>query len=204
MRINKKKFIYLISPSKIKRTFYSDLENVLKQKKTSFFQLRIKRENFKNKLLIGKKIKLICKRYNVKFLINDDVLLAKKLNADGCHLGQKDMPLFKARKILKKKIIGITCHNSIRLARIAIKNKADYIAFGAFNLSKTKKTKYKASINILKKMNKITNTPIIAIGGINSENYKNLLLNKANFLAISSYIWSNKKLKPIEAIKKIK
>jgi len=204
LRINKKKFIYLISPSKIKRTFYSDLENVLKQKKTSFFQLRIKRENFKNKLLIGKKIKLICKRYNVKFLINDDVLLAKKLNADGCHLGQKDMPLFKARKILKKKIIGITCHNSIRLARIAIKNKADYIAFGAFNLSKTKKTKYKASINILKKMNKITNTPIIAIGGINSENYKNLLLNKANFLAISSYIWSNEKLKPIEAIKKIK
>ena len=204
MRINKKKFIYLISPSKIKRTFYSDLENVLKQKKTSFFQLRIKKGNFKNKLLIGKKIKLICKRYNVKFLINDDVLLAKKLNADGCHLGQKDMPLFKARKILKKKIIGVTCHNSIKLARIAIKNKADYIAFGAFNLSKTKKTKYKASINILKKMNKITNTPIIAIGGINSENYKNLLLNKANFLAISSYIWSNEKLKPIEAIKKIK
>ena len=75
----------------------------------------------------------------------------KKLNADGCHLGQKDMPLFKARKILKKKIIGVTCHNSIKLARIAIKNKADYIAFGAFNLSKTKKTKYKASINILKK-----------------------------------------------------
>ena len=77
--------------------------------------------------------------FNVKFLINDDVYLAKKLNADGCHLGQKDMNIIKARKLIGKKIIGITCHNSIKLAKIAIKNKADYLAFGAFNSSKTKK-----------------------------------------------------------------
>ena len=140
----------------------------------------------------------------MKFLINDDVLLAKKLNSDGCHLGQKDMKIFKARKILKKKIIGITCHNSIRLAKLALKNKADYLAFGSFYTSKTKKTKYKANISLIKKIKKITNTPIVAIGGINSKNYKNLLLNKANFLAISGYIWNNKKLKPIEAIKKLK
>ena len=204
MRINKKKFIYLISPSKIKRTFYSDLENVLKQKKTSFFQLRIKRENFKNKLLIGKKIKLICKRYNVKFLINDDVLLAKKLNADGCHLGQKDMKFFKAKRILKNKTIGITCHNSISLVKKAIKNKASYIAIGAFNSSSTKKVKFKASMKLLKEVKRITNIPIVAIGGINNTNYKNLLLNKANFLAISGYIWKNIKYKPLEAIKKLK
>tara|TARA_B100000963_G_scaffold344449_1_gene347308 strand:- start:1547 stop:2161 length:615 start_codon:yes stop_codon:yes gene_type:complete len=204
LRINKKKFIYLISPNKISAFFYSDLIEILKLKKVSFFQLRLKNLNFKKKLIIGKKIKKICKNYNTKFLINDDVLLAKKLNSDGCHLGQSDMDILKARKILKKKIIGITCHNSIKLAKHAIKNKADYLAFGAFNISTTKKIKYKASLILLKRIKKITKTPVVAIGGINSKNYKKLLLNKANFLAISGYIWKNKKLKPIEAIKRLK
>ena len=137
-------------------------------------------------------------------MINDDVYLSKKLNADGCHLGQKDMDIIKARKLIGNKIIGVTCHNSIKLARTALNNKANYIAFGAFNSSKTKKVKYKASINLLKKVKKITKTPIVAIGGINSNNYEKLLLNKANFLAISGYIWNNKNLKPLEAIKKFK
>ena len=204
MKINKKKFIYLISPVKIQKSFYVDLIDVLKQKKVSFFQLRLKKENLRKKLKIGREIKKICKKFNVKFLVNDDVYLAKKLNADGCHLGQKDMNIFEARKLIGNKLIGITCHNSIKLARIAIKNKASYIAFGAFNSSKTKKIKHKASINLLKKAKMITKTPIVAIGGINSKNYKKLLLNKANFLAISGYIWKNKKLKPIDAIKKLK
>ena len=203
MRFNNKKFIYLISPLKINKSFYNDLIEVLKYKKVGFFQLRLKKENFKKKLLIGKKIKKICKRYNVKFLINDDVNLSKKLDADGCHLGQKDVNIFEARKLIGKKIIGITCHNSIKLANIAAKNKADYIALGAFYSSKTKKVKYRAPIRILKKARKIIKTPIVAIGGINSSNYKKLLLNKANFLAISGYIWKNKKLKPLDAIKKI-
>ena len=72
-------------------------------------------------------------------MINDDVYLAKKLNADGCHLGQQDMSISEARKLIGNKIIGITCHNSIKLAKSAIKNKADYLAFGAFNISKTKR-----------------------------------------------------------------
>jgi len=202
--INKKNFIYLISPNKIQKSFYDDLSEVLKLKKVAFFQLRLKDLSLNKRLNIGKKVKKICKKYKTKFLINDDALLAKKLDADGCHLGQKDMPLSTARKLLGEKIIGITCHNSMKLARFAIKNKADYLAFGAFNISKTKKTKYKASLSLLKKIKKITKTPIVAIGGINSDNYKKLLLNKANFLAISGYIWDNKKLKPIEAIKKIK
>ena len=203
MRINNKKYIYLISPLKIKKSFYNDLIEVLKYKKVSFFQLRLKKENFKKKLLIGKKIKKICRKYDVKFLINDDVNLSKKLDADGCHLGQKDMNIFEARKLIGNKIIGITCHNSIKLANIAVKNKADYIAFGAFYSSKTKKVKYKAPTQILRKARKIIKTPIVAIGGINSSNYKKLLLNKANFLAISSYVWKNKKLKPLDAIKKL-
>jgi len=203
LRINNKKFIYLISPLKINKSFYNDLIEVLKCKKVSFFQLRLKKDSFRKKLLIGKKIKKICKKYNVKFLINDDVYLSKKLNADGCHLGQKDMHISEARKLIGKKIIGVTCHNSIKLARIASKNKADYIAFGAFFSSKTKKVNYKASIEVLKKARKIIKIPIVAIGGINSKNYKKLLLNKANFLAISGYVWINKKLKPIDAIKKL-
>ena len=105
---------------------------------------------------------------------------------------------------MNKKIIGITCHNSINLAKSAIKNNADYIAFGAFYSSKTIKVKYKAKISLLKKIKKYSKVPIVAIGGINDKNYKKLLLNKANFLAISGYIWNNKKLKPIEAIKKLK
>ena len=178
---------------------------IFKEKKVSFFQLRLKKESFNNKLIIGKKIKKICKKFNVKFLINDDVFLTKKLNADGCHLGQKDMEISDARKIIgKKKIIGITCHNSLKLAKSAVNKKADYLAFGAFNLSTTKKVKYRASISILSKVRKITKTPIVAIGGINCNNYKKLLLNKANFLAISGYIWKNKKLKPVETIKKLK
>ena len=166
--------------------------------------MRFKRYSLKKKILFGKKIKRICKNYNVKFLINDDPHLSKKLNADGCHLGQKDMNILKARKILKNKIIGITCHNSINLAKKAISSGANYLAFGAFYSSKTKKTKYKASLKILSLAKKLTNTPVVAIGGIKDTNYKKLLLNKANFLAISGYVWNNKKLNPVEAIKKIK
>ena len=128
--------------------------------------------SFKQKLVIGKKIKIICKKFNVKFLINDDVNLTKELNADGCHLGQKDIGINEARKLIGNKIIGITCHNSITLAKAAIKNKANYLAFGAFNSSKTKKIRYRASISLIKKARMITKTPIVAIGGINESNYK--------------------------------
>ena len=204
LKISKKKFIYLISPNKISSSFYENLKLILKTGKVSFFQLRLKNYSLKKKIIIGKKIKNICKKNKVKFIINDDPLLALKLNADGCHLGQKDMKINIARKILGKKIIGITCHNSLNLAKKAIKSKADYIAFGAFNQSKTKKTKYVASVKILNKVKKITKTPTVAIGGINDVNYKNLLLNNANFLAISSYIWKNKKYKPLQAIERLK
>ena len=204
MRINKKKFIYLISPNKIYPQFYQDLRKVIKTGKVGLFQLRLKKYSIKQKIVIGKKIRQICKKYNVRFLINDDPILSKKLNADGCHLGQKDMNITEARKIVGNKIIGITCHNSINLAKKAIKKKADYIAFGAFFSTKTKKVKYRATTRILNKVKKLTETPIVAIGGINLKNYKKLLLNNANLLAISSYVWNNKKYKPLESIEKLK
>ena len=140
----------MISPNKIiSRTFYNNLNLVLKSNKVKFFQLRLKKERKNRKVIIAKKILRICKKNKVKFIINDDPYLASKVNADGCHLGQKDMKIKEARKFLKNKIIGITCHNSIKLAKQAIKHKAD-------------------------------------------------------FLAISGYIWNNKKLKPQQAIKNLK
>ena len=201
----KKRFIYLISPNKIKsKKFYYQLDSIFKTKKVCFFQLRLKKEKEKNKLKIGKTIKYICKKNNVKFIINDDPFLANKLNSDGCHLGQKDTDFSTAKKILGNKIIGISCYNSKQLIKEGIKYKANYIALGAFFPTKTKKVKYKASIKILNWAKKTTNIPIVAIGGIKFENYKKLLLNKANFLAISSYVWNNKIYKPLEAIKKLK
>ena len=101
--------------------------------------MRFKKYSFKKKILIGKKIRQLCKNNNVKFIVNDDPILAKKLNADGCHLGQKDINIKEAKKIVGNKIIGITCHNSIKLAKEAIKNKANYIAFGAFFQQKQRK-----------------------------------------------------------------
>ena len=205
MKIQNKRFVYLISPTKISNNiFYKTLELVLKSKKVSFFQLRLKNEKFAKKILVAQKIIKICRRYNVKFLVNDDPYLALKVNADGCHLGQNDMNIIEAKKILKKKILGITCHNSIRLVKRASEDGANYIAVGAFYKTNTKKVRYRAKISIIKKIKKITNIPIVAIGGINEINYKNLLLNKANILAISSYIWRNKKYKPYEAIKKLR
>ena len=205
MKIQNKRFVYLISPTKISdNSFFKSLELVFKSKKVSFFQLRLKNEKLSKKIIISKKIIKICRKYNVKFLVNDDPILALKVNADGCHLGQKDMSIIKAKKILKNKIIGITCHNSIRLAKKALMNGANYIAVGAFYKTKTKKVKFKANISILRKIKKFSDNPIVAIGGINEKNYKKLLLNKANFLAISGYIWNNNKYKPYEAIERLK
>ena len=200
-----KKFIYLVSPRKIKNNkFYSNLASIFKSKKVSFFQLRLKNEKNSKIITIGKKIQKITKKYKVKLIINDNPILAKKIGSDGCHIGQSDSTVFKARKVLKNKIIGVTCHNSKKLVEKAINEKVDYIALGAFYQSNTKNVKYKASIKLLKLAKKMTDIPIVAIGGINLTNYKKLLLNKANFLAISGYIWNNKKLKPIEAISKLK
>ncbi len=172
--------------------------------KVGLFQLRLKKYSFKQKILIGRKIQKICKKNGVKFLVNDDPILSKKINADGCHIGQKDMSIIEARKIVGNKIIGVTCHNSINLAKAAVKRKADYIAFGAFFFTKTKKVKYKATTKIIEKVKKLTKIPIVAIGGINISNYKKLLLNNVNLLAISGYVWNNKKYKPYKTIEKIK
>ena len=200
-----KKYIYLISPIKIKdKDFFVDLEKIFKTKKIAFFQLRLKKETPKKIIALGKKIRKLCRKYAVKLIINDFPKLTKIIDADGCHIGQSDMSLIDARKMLKKKIIGVTCHNSKRLIKKASAEGADYIAIGAFYQSITKKVRYKAKIKLLNEAKSITKIPIVAIGGIKFSNYKKLLLNNAHFLAISSYIWNNKKLNPIEALGRLK
>ena len=201
-----KRYIYLISPQKIRGfKFYKELNNILKTNKIKYFQLRLKKISTHNLLKISKKIKKITRKNNVKFLINDEPLIAKMIGADGCHIGQKDMDFVKTRKILRKnKIIGVTCHNSKKLALKAKKHGANYIAFGSFFKSSTKKSASRADLRILRWAKKKINMPIVAIGGLNNSNYKKVLSNGADFIACSSYVWNNKKLDPISAIKKFK
>ena len=201
-----KRYIYLISPQKIRGVkFYKELNAVLKTNKVKYFQLRLKNISTANLVKISKKVKKIVKKNNVKFIINDNPSIAKKVGADGCHIGQKDMDFINARKILgKNKTIGMTCHNSKKLALKAKKYGANYVAFGSFFKSFTKKSAFKANLAILHWAEKKINMPTVAIGGINNSNYKKILTNGADFVACSSYVWNNKKMDPVTAIKKFK
>ncbi len=201
-----KKYIYLISPQKIYgRKFYKDLNNILRTNKVKYFQLRLKRISTSKLIKIAKKVRKITKKNKVKFLINDKPLVAKIIDADGCHIGQKDMDFIRARKILgKNKIIGLTCHNSKKFAIDAKKKGANYVAFGSFFKSFTKKTAFRANLEILRWAKKKINMPTVAIGGINNSNYKKILSDGANLIACSNYVWNNKKIDPVAAIKKFK
>ena len=199
-----KKLVYLISPNKIDNKFYLNLDKVLSHKNVSFFQLRLKKIKNNNLLKIINKIKKITSKHKVKLIINDNFILASRIKADGCHMGQQDGSFEIARRKLKNKILGITCHNSKKLAQNAIRNKADYIAFGSFFKSKLKPKAIKANLNILRWAKKNIKKPVVVIGGINNLNYKKLINNGAKYIALSSFIWDNPKLKPELAIKKFK
>ena len=137
-------------------------------------------------------------------MINDDYTVASKSKADGCHMGQLDGSVKIAKKKLKNKIIGVTCHNSKYLAKKAIKDKANYLAFGSFYKSKLKPNAKKANLGILRWSKKNIKKPIVVIGGINNLNYKRLIKSGAKYIALSSFIWDNPKLKPELAIRKFK
>ena len=202
--ITLKKIVYLISPKEINKEFYKNLDKVLSYGNVKFFQLRLKKVKKNIFLKIAKNIKKITLKYKVKFIINDNYNLVSKIKADGCHMGQLDGSFKIARNKLKNKILGITCHNSIELAEIAVKHKANYLAFGSFFRSKLKPRAKKANIKILKQVKKNIKQPIVVIGGINNYNYKKLIKLGAKYIAISSFIWDNPKLKPEIAIRKFK
>jgi len=199
-----KRLVYLISPNKIYSSFYKDLEKVLSSKRVSFFQLRLKNKSKNLIIKAAKKIKKITKKNKVKFIINDDSKLAKKVNADGCHVGQLDNMVSSARKDIGEGTIGVTCHNSKELALKASKDNADYLAFGSFFKSSLKPKAKKADLKILFWAKKNIKKPIVVIGGITDKNYKKLIKAGANYIAISTFIWNNPFLKPEVAIKKFK
>ena len=199
-----KRFIYLISPSKINKSFYLNLDKVLSFKNVKFFQLRLKNIKISELLKIIKKVKKITSKHNVQFIINDNYNLVHRTQTHGCHMGQLDGSFKKARKKLKNKILGITCHNSKNLAKKAAKLNADYIAFGSFFKSKLKPNAKKANLDILKWSKINIKKPIVVIGGINNFNYKKLIKSGAKYIAISSFIWDNPNLKPELAIRKFK
>ena len=198
------KFIYLISPNKIDKNFYISLKKVLSSNKVKYFQLRLKKLKKKRIIQISKKIIKITKFYNVKFIINDNYDLLKIIGVDGCHLGQTDGNISMIKKRAKNKFLGVTCHNSKRLAKKAKAMGASYVAFGSFHKSKLKPNAKKANTKILTWAKKKLDLPIVAIGGVNNKNYKNLINKGANYIALSSFIWDNPNLKPFEAIKVFK
>ena len=195
------KFIYLISPNKIDKNFYISLKKVLSSNKVKYFQLRLKKLKKKKIIQISKKIIKITKFYNVKFIINDNHDLLKIIGVDGCHLGQTDGNISMIKKRAKNKFLGVTCHNSKKLANKAMANGASYVAFGSFHRSQLKPNAKKANVKILSWAKKKLGLPIVAIGGINSKNYKKLIKQGANYIALSSFIWDNPKLKPDKAIR---
>ena len=199
-----KRLVYLISPNKINQNFYTSLDKVLSFKNVRFFQLRLKNVSQKDLVNICKKIKKITTKHKVKFIINDNYALTSKIKANGCHMGQQDGSFKIARKKLKRKILGITCHNSRILANEAIECNADYIAFGSFYKSRLKPSAKRANLNILRWAKKNIKKNIVVIGGINNINYKKLMEAGAKYIALSSFIWDNPKLKPEQAIRKFK
>ena len=198
-----RKFIYLISPNTISKNFYKNLDQVLASKKVKYFQLRLKSCPKSKIIRIGKKLRKITKKYKVKFIINDYPDLVNKIKADGCHIGQSDVSVKNSKKFLKtNKIIGVTCHGSKKLVSIALRDKPNYLAIGSFFKSKLKPNAKRAQKNLILWCKRKSKIPLVGIGGINNKNYKSLIEFGLNYLAISSFIWNNPRLKPKDAIKK--
>ncbi len=157
----------------------------------SLFQFRDKISKYEIKKSTALKLQILCKKYNTLFIINDDVVLAKEISADGVHLGRDDMDIDMARKILGDKIIGVSCYNNLEDAITAEILGADYITLGSFFNSPTKPEARMIAIDLLPIAKSKLNIPVVAIGGITPENGKQLVDNKADFLAIISGIYAS-------------
>lgn len=190
--------VYLISPPKIDLdSFKTKLEEALKTNLVPVFQLRLKDYPQSEIKKIAKELKKICDDNNCLFLINDYYEIALEVEASGVHVGVEDgliKNIYKKTKAINPNfIIGASCYDSKHLAMEAGEQGADYLSFGAFFESKTKKSRGKPTTEILKWCSEIINLPIVAIGGINDENCASLVKSEADFLAVISYIWDNPK-----------
>ena len=184
--------LYLISPLDVGGSFPDQLQRAADAGPIAAFQFRVKEMDRAEAIKLAEPLKAICDAHDIAFVVNDDVALAKQLNADGVHLGQGDESLAVARAELGDQVqIGITCHDSRHLAMEAGEGGANYVAFGAFYPTTTKETQYRPDPEILEWWSRIMEIPCVAIGGITPENCQPLVDAGADFLAVSSAVWND-------------
>ena len=185
--------LYLITPSRIEiSSFAESLKRTLAAGDVASLQLRLKETSDDDVLRAGEALLPIANAAGVAFILNDRPDLAKRLGADGVHIGQEDTPYDEARRIVgADKIVGVTCHDSRHLAMEAADAGADYVAFGAFFPTTTKEPKYRAEPEILEWWSQLFEVPCVAIGGITAGNAGPLIRAGADFLAVSQGIWGH-------------
>ena len=193
--------LYLISPLDVGGDFPAHLEAALSAGPVAAFQFRVKELDQHEAAALAEPLQAICAAHDVAFIVNDSVALAKRLKADGVHLGQGDGDVREARELLGSNAqIGVTCHNSRHLAMEAAEAGADYVAFGAFYPTATKAVDHVAELDTLQKWSFVTEVPCVAIGGITPDNAKPLVDAGADFIAVSGAVWSHPH-GPAEAVK---
>ena len=183
--------LYLISPQEVGGSFPDRLKSVAGDDAVAAFQLRVKDVTEHELARLAEPLQRICADAGIAFIVNDSMQLAKRLGADGFHLGQQDGDIREARALLGPQAqIGVTCHDSRHLAMAAGEAGADYVAFGAFYPTTTKPSLYRPNPAILSWWSSVFEVPCVAIGGINPGNAKPLIDAGADFLAVCQAVWS--------------
>ncbi|MGB7408027.1 MAG: thiamine phosphate synthase [Pontixanthobacter sp.] len=183
--------LYLISPLETGGDFPDRLSRALNAGPVAAFQFRVKGIDQHVAAELAAPLQAICAERDVAFVVNDSISLAKRLGADGVHLGQDDGSVAEARDVLGKDAqIGVTCHGSRHLAMEAGEQGADYVAFGAFFDSATKNSGHRADIGLIEFWAGLFEIPCVAIGGITPQNCSPLIEAGADFLAVSGAVWS--------------
>lgn len=184
--------LYLISPLDVGGDYPARLEAALSAGPVAAFQFRVKDIDQHEAARLAEPLQAICAAHDVAFIVNDDVALARRLKADGVHLGQGDGDPKEARRLLGPDTqIGVTCHNSRHLAMEAGEAGADYVAFGAFFPTSTKAVKHHPEPGILTWWQGLFELPCVAIGGITVDNARVLVEAGADFLAVSGGVWAH-------------
>jgi thiamine-phosphate pyrophosphorylase len=182
--------LYLVSPLDVGRGFPDRLARALDAGPVAAFQFRVKDIDQHEAARLAEPLQRLCADRDVAFIVNDSVALAKRLGADGVHLGQGDGDPREARALLGPEVqIGVTCHDSRHLAMEAGDAGADYVAFGAFFPTTTKDTEHRPDPSILRWWSAVFELPSVAIGGITPANAPLLIAAGADFLAVSNAVW---------------
>ncbi|OYU35290.1 thiamine phosphate synthase [Novosphingobium sp. PASSN1] len=193
--------LYLISPLDVSGTFPDRLARALDAGPVAAFQFRVKDVPEHDAARLAEPLQRLCADRETAFIVNDSVGLAKRLGADGVHLGQDDGSVADARARLGKAAqIGVTCHASRHLAMEAGEAGADYVAFGAFFPSSTKETKHVAELDLLSWWSRLFELPCVAIGGITVANCAPLVQAGADFLAVSHAVWGGDEAAGVRAL----